>query len=118
MSFHFCLFQVAIEKMEHQGKSNAVAYVRNHIGTAYFPEGTSANSVCLHITDKMAGLEKKSSGMGIWILQVHVPPEERHLYTNLEDGMYATVRDSKHMLREGQKYVALNYTGGPDIIIK
>ena len=102
--------------MEHQGKSSAVPYVRTLIGTSYFPEGTSANNVCLHITDKMAGLESKARG--IWILQVHVPPEERHLYPDLEDGMYATVRDSKHSLREGQKYVALNYTGGPDIIIK
>ncbi|ELU18589.1 hypothetical protein CAPTEDRAFT_214273 [Capitella teleta] len=106
---------VAIERMEHQSKSSAVPLVRTVIGTSYFPEGTCANSVCLHITDKMAGMDAK--GRGIWVLQVRVPPEERHLYKDLEDGMYATVRDSKHGLREGQKYVALNYTGGPDIII-
>jgi hypothetical protein len=101
--------------MEHQGKNSAVPYVRNHIGTSYFPEGTSANNVCLHVTDKMAGMDAKAKG--IWILQVHVPPEERHLYRDVEEDMYVTVKDSKHALREGQKYVALNYTGGPDIII-
>ena len=112
------MLQVAIEKMEHQGKSNAVSQIRTHIGTSYFPEGTTANSVCLHVSSKMASLSKKpNAAMGLWILQVHVPPEERHLYKDLEDGTYATVRDSKHTLREGQKYVALNYTGGPDIVI-
>lgn len=111
--------QVAIEKLERQGKASAVSEIRSHIGTTYFPEGTTANNVCLHISNKMASLSKKgSAGIGIWILQVHVPPEERHLYKDLEDGTYATVKDSKHTLREGQKYVALNYTGGPDIVIK
>ena len=84
----------------------ALSQVRYHMGTIYFPEGTTANQVCRRVMDR----QKTTSGL--WLMQTRV--KNPHLHSgSLEDGEYAPIRDSKHVLQDGTEYVILFYNGPP-----
>ncbi len=83
---------------------------RNHFGTLYFREGTTANEVCVEINKRHGAKES-----GIWLLQIQSrdprPSESNNNDGLLREGEYETVKDSKHKIADGKKYVALHYTG-------
>lgn len=91
---------------------------RHHFGTIYFPEGTSANDVCVTIS------KKHGANTGLWLLQtpkVKSTAGSKAVNNNeavLTNDMFDTIKDAKHRLVESSSghYVALHYTG-PDIFL-
>lgn len=85
---------------------------RAHYGTVYFPEGTTANEVSEYIARRYQG----TASMGLWLLQTATGEVKDGQLEQADDGSFANVKDSRHQLTDGNRYVALHYTG-PDIYL-
>ena len=81
---------------------------RTIIGTVYFREGTAANEVARYV------MKRQQTTSGIWLVQKRVEDPSKH--TNVEDGCYVNVRDSKYKLQDGEQYSAMFYNG-PNVFI-
>ena len=75
------------------------------MGTVYFPQGTTANQVCVKIQNRDKGT------FGLWLLQRKVKDTIENQGQGLDDKDYETIKDSKYELEDGVKYVAVHYSG-------
>ncbi|KAK2166250.1 hypothetical protein LSH36_40g04006 [Paralvinella palmiformis] len=99
---------VRLQKLEKLDKKAKVsASTRKHIGTTYFVEGTTANEVCVYIT------KSQKNEFGLWLLQIakHGDTSIMTSSDDVDSGNYETVKDSKYVLQDGVRYVALHYSG-------
>ena len=104
----YCKFQVRLQKLEKKDKAaKSSPSIRKHIGTTYFIEGTTANEVCVHIT------KSQKNDFGLWLLQISKEDDSSIIASSddVDSAKYETVKDSKHVLRDGVHYVALHYSG-------
>ncbi len=79
------------------------------MATEMFPEGSTANDVCVHVSKKHG-----ADQMGIWLLQEKVPDPEN--YENLDDKCFHTIKDSKYILQKEKLYYVVHFTGS-DVFI-
>lgn len=95
------LYQVCLERKEEKIGSSGTEQ-RQHIGTMYFPESTTANEVIKTI------MKHERTQSGIWLLQQKMADPQQ--YSDLEEGLYRPVRKGQHQLADdGNLYVAYLY---------
>lgn len=95
---------VTLQKLDKGGNVTSKRH-RSHIGTTYFEAGTTVNDVLTFISERQ---RRSTGGTGLWLLQTATDPDN-----------CSTIKDSKHRLEDdGTRYLAVYYSGGPDIFIQ
>ena len=79
-------------------------HTRKHIGTIYFPQGTTANEVCVKVQKR----EKKE--FGLWLFQQKIKDSNAQS-RGIDDSDYVTIKDSKHVLQDNTQYIVIHYSG-------